>query len=352
MQDYDEDNFRGAKYDLRMADTGMVLPGGRVIRPSDTAYRSPVILNPGEAIFVSTRERFHMPADVVGNMSIKGDLSRDGILALTGLIVDPGYAKGPSGDGRLHFRLANLGPRPVVLRPGDTAIASIQFLQLSAPADVGEPRFADAWADVEQLKEGLGFIEQLRTVSHSLERLRRDFEQQRRTVDYVVVAGLLVVVTTLLGVAVAGLLSLGADSRLIKSARNIVPDDRGGQVLFVLALFALALVGAGLVMGARLGGRPIGLTSDVVAVTRNEGYRKLLIARMRNLAFASAAVVTVGWVAVAVAVSLGASTALDIGIGVVVALLGVGVMLAKLWKPITPKRVDDELGRWYSDEAA
>ncbi len=79
----------------------MVLPDGTVVRPQDPPYEALILLHPGETLFVSTRERLHVLLDLVGNMSITGGLSRDGVLSLTGLIVDPGYKDGPSGDGRL-----------------------------------------------------------------------------------------------------------------------------------------------------------------------------------------------------------------------------------------------------------
>lgn len=132
IEDLEVDNLKGAAYDLRMATDGMVLPNGVVIRPNTdgTHRRSPVILEPGQTAFISTRERLNVPDWLTGNISIKGELAGKGILLLTGLIVDPGYHKGGSGDGRLHFRLANLGKRPVVLEPGRTKIVSIQFLRL------------------------------------------------------------------------------------------------------------------------------------------------------------------------------------------------------------------------------
>jgi deoxycytidine triphosphate deaminase len=350
MEDWCTENLRGAKYDLRMSDTGMVLPGGRFVLPNDEPYQTPILLHPGQTIFVSTRERLHVPLDLVGNMSIKGDLSRDGILSLTGLIVDPGYENGPSADGRLHFRLANLGARPIVLKPGETRIASIQFLRLSGRAKADPQAFPNVWANIHELQEGLGFIEELGALRLASENLRRDFENQRRSVEYVVVAGVLVILATLFGVVLTGLLSLGADSRLVASAKNVVPDDRGGQWLFVFALFGLALIIGAAMVGIAQGRRPSPPDLDDVRRTNREAFRSLAVRRSRMLSLGAALSSVFIWGAVVAAVALGAPTGVDIVVGVCMALASIAGILKLCWRPITPRNVSAKLTEWYADE--
>ena len=352
MKDWSPESLRGAKYDLRMADTGMVLPDGRVITPHDDAHRTAILLNPGETIFVSTRERFHMPLDLVGNMSIKGDLSRNGVLSLTGLIVDPGYHDGPSKDGRLHFRLANLGARTIVLNPGRTAIASIQFLRLTGRAEPDPQLYEDVWANVHELREGLGFIDELGRIRAAVDALHTDFENQRRSVDYVVAAAVFLLLATMLGVAVAGLLSLGADSKLIKSAKNIIPNDRPGQVLFVLGLFGVAaIIGAFLFASVRR--RRLGLPDleDTRRVEWREAYRALAVRRGKWVALGAASGTLVTWVCVAIASSLGAIGSVEVLVGVVAGCVSLALLLWLCWRPITRRQVNDLLSRWYSERA-
>lgn len=351
LADWDSAQLQGAKYDLRIADTGMVLPSGAVIKPdSKEPHQSLILLEPGQTIFVSTRERLCLPRDLVGNMSIKGNLSREGVLSLTGLIVDPGYDEGPSKDGRLHFRLANLGPRPVPLKPGETSIASIQFLPLAAPAKSCPPKSVDLWANPQELKEGLGFIEELRDLGTKVEGIRHDFEDQRRSVEYVVVAGILVILVTLLGVMITGLLSLGADSELIDSAKNVIPDDGRGQWLFVLGIFGFAAVFAALVLGVARGRRPPAPAPHGHRRVEKEAVRDLEILRTRRLCVAAgcASVLTVGSLAVAIdVIEVGVYGA--VGVGLAIITLCLYAIFRAVWEPITQRKVDRKLAAWQAD---
>jgi deoxycytidine triphosphate deaminase len=306
IEDLCSDNLKGAAYDLRMADSGMVLPNGKVVRPTELPYGSDVLLEPGQTVFVSTRERLNLPKNLTGNMYIKGELAREGILSLTGLIVDPGYHVGGSKDGRLHFRLANLGSRPVLLQPGRTKIASIQFVQVTDTTD-REPgkSFDDLWARADELKEGLGFVEDLRALRDRVEALEIDVTAQRRVVNYFVIAGLLVVVTTLLGVALAGLLSLGADSKFVDGANGIVPDNSDEQWALVAGLFGIAAIAFAVLSPIRVAKTKEASTPYSLSYASREALRQLRAQRVRRLSLAGAllgvlVVATIGVIALGV----------------------------------------------------
>jgi deoxycytidine triphosphate deaminase len=348
MTEYDHKNFRGAKYDLRMAATGMVLPDGTVVTPRDKPHETTILLYPGETLFVSTHERLHVPLDLVGNMSITGGLSREGVLSLTGLIVDPGYKDGPSGDGRLHFRLANLGLRPVAFQPGSTRIASIQFLSLSRAASANTQRLRYVWDNAHELQEGLGFISELKSLKEELAGIQRAFENQRRSVEWVVAAGILVIIATILGVGLASLLSLGADSRFIDSMKNLVPNDRTEQWISLVGLVALVAVLSAAVVGLVAVRRPARPDPHGVRRTEREAYGYLRVGRRRWLCLGLAGVVGVTGAAVAGAVALhwpGFGVAL---VGVVVLLVACACAWPLCWRPITPQKVDEQLARWYA----
>lgn len=347
IRDFEESQVHGAKYDLRMAETGLVLPHGKVVLPdSHKPHTSLILLEPGQTTFVSTREQLHMPRNLVGNMSIKGDLSREGILSLTGLIVDPGFTTGPSGDGRLHFRLANLGPRPVALQPGKTAIASIQFLPLAKETESVKP-VPIVWDDPQSLKEGLGFIDDLKELQRGVAELRHDFESQRRSVEIVVAAAIGLILATLLGVAVTALLSLGANSDLVEAAGNVIPDDGRGQLLFVIALFGLGAIMWAIVVGWARGRRP--LMPVPVGYRRNEheAFRDLAVSRVRWVCVGVAAAGLVVWGSLAIAMEvLNATAAVDVVVGVVIATAAAWAVLKWAWSPITQSDVDKRLKEW------
>jgi deoxycytidine triphosphate deaminase len=347
IEDLEPKNLKGAAYDLRMGTDGMVLPGGTVIRPRETAYRSPVVLEPGQTAFISTLERLNVPHHLTGNMSIKGELAGRGVLLLTGLIVDPGYDRGGSGDGRLHFRLANLGKRPVLLEPGKTKIASIQVLRLDEPGE-REPghSFDDVWKRVDELHEGLGFLEDLRTLDARVTGLEAEMARQGRSINLVVVAVMAVVVTTLLGTVIAGLLTLGSSVNMVESANRVVPDERPDRILGVVALFGLAaIVAAGAsIFRVRREAAP----SDPAGVdyARTEALRDLRAERARSAALAGTLVTLLAIGAAAVALELNVPWWFPAGVAVGLVAIGLWEGWDRLWWPLPRWRVDERVRDW------
>lgn len=342
-----EANLKGAAYDLRMADTGMVLPNGRVVKPGGPPSRSSVLLEPGQTIFASTQERINMPHTLTGNMSIKGALASVGVLSLTGLIVDPGYNRGGSGDGRLHFRLANLGSRPVLLEPGVTKIASIQFLCLDGVTerDPGKS-FDNIWERADELQEGLGFIEDLRLLRKRTDELEAEAARQGRAVNLVVFGALFVVVTTLLGVIVAGLLSLGNDSHVVSAARAIVPDHRGEQIFLAVALFGVGAIIYALLSPFRVGRKRIPPDPLSAQTVRTEALRDLRMERMQKWSYAGVALALLATLIVAAGTEQWLPWYLPAAAGLIVLAVCIYKLWGWIWEPIPPAKVDERVRRW------
>jgi dCTP deaminase len=347
IDDLEPTNLKGAAYDLRMAADGMALPNGLVIRPKEGPLRSPVILEPGQTAFISTRERLDLPTSITGNISIKGALALQGVLLLTGLIVDPGYKGGGSGDGRLHFRLANLGKRAVLLEPGETKIASIQFLRMAdvSARDPGHS-FDYVWETVDELQDGLGFLEDLRTLAARMTNLDNEVSRQGRSISLVVTAVMAVVATTLLGIVVAGLLTLGSSVNLVRSANRVVANSTSGRIVEVLALFGLAAIVAALVSPFRRRREYPPVDPSGVAYARAEALRDLRAERIRCISLAT--------ILFALLVVGGIAATLDLGvpwwISSVVVMLALAVGLWRrwdfVWQPLPRKRVDDRVRNW------
>jgi deoxycytidine triphosphate deaminase len=347
IRDLVKDNLKGAAYDLRMAEDGMVLPGGRVVRPGQPPQKASVLLEPGQTVLVSTLECLNIPNDLVGNMSIKGELASRGVLSLTGLIVDPGYKTGGSGDGRLHFRLANLGKRPLLLEPGKTKIASIQFVRLTAPTTRPPGRsFDDVWERVDEFQEGLGFLEDLRTLDERVTALDAEVSRQGRAVNLVVGAVLFVVATTLLGVLVTGLLTLGSSLDLVQSAKRVIPRSAENRILFLVGLFALAAIVFAAISGWGVRRGPVVLDSSGIAYARDEALRDLRMRRRRSLGIALTLLALLGVGAAALVSEAKVAWWLVTVVGLIVVAVVLMRLGNRIWWAIPAWRVDQRVRTW------
>ena len=86
-----------------------------------------VTVQPGQMIFVVTREDISMPLDLCGTVYSRNSIALAGILALNAGHVDPGY-KGP-----IAIRLINLRATPWTLTLG-AAIFTITCLLYTSPS--------------------------------------------------------------------------------------------------------------------------------------------------------------------------------------------------------------------------
>src|SRR4051812_15735920 len=93
IKPFRKDALKPAAYDVVIAKDGMITPDKEIFAPGHENTR-PLILNPGDTAFVSTSETFDMPGFLTGTISIKASLARQGVLLLTGLVVDPHYRQG------------------------------------------------------------------------------------------------------------------------------------------------------------------------------------------------------------------------------------------------------------------
>jgi MFS family permease len=285
---------------------------------------------------------------VIGNISIKGEMAVKGVLMLTGLIVDPGFKKGGSSDGRLHFRLANLGKRPLLLEPGKTKIASIQFVLLTGPTSAGlvGRSFGDVWDRVDEFQEGLGFLDDLRSLGERLNALDTEVSRQGRAVNLVVAAVLFVVATTLLGVLVTGLLTLGASLDLVESAKRVVPRGAQNRIVFVAGLFALSAIVFAATSGWRFRRNPALLDSSGVAYARDEALRDLRLERRRRIAFAVILMAALGVGATAAVTEAGTAWWLVTLIGLGIVALTLWQLWSRIWRSIPRWRVDERVRNW------
>jgi deoxycytidine triphosphate deaminase len=140
LDDAEPDNVEGVKYDFRLGSRILKAKYGRPIESEKIEDTEGLQVDPGEVVFVLSRERLRLPMDVVAHLSPKRKLAHAGILTLGGFCVDPGY------HGHLLMGLLNISSTPFALQPGKKLIAAT-FTRLT------ESECADLPAPVERLTD-------------------------------------------------------------------------------------------------------------------------------------------------------------------------------------------------------
>lgn len=126
IKEGDLGSVEGMKYDLRMGSRVLKAAYSQPIDLSELSAieRSGMSVDPGEAVFVLTRERLDLPNNLMAVLSPKRRLGHGGIIILGGLSVDPLY-KGP-----LWIGLYNFSSTPFPIQSGRKLIAAM-FYELS-----------------------------------------------------------------------------------------------------------------------------------------------------------------------------------------------------------------------------
>ena len=111
IEGYDENNVNSVSYDVTL----------ECIITND-AEKESYILQPGETIFVRTKEMIHMPDDLMGRIGEKNSKMRLGIQ-----VSGPHYF--PGHKTYMFLRVSNISPNRIKIEKGDK-IAQIFFEQL------------------------------------------------------------------------------------------------------------------------------------------------------------------------------------------------------------------------------
>lgn len=218
---YDEKYVEEASYPLRLAPDGMMLGGNRY-RPGKNFPGDCIKIAPGEIAILSTLERLNMPGDLVGKIGIRFNYAIQGLTGLMGIQVDPFFGSGHE-DERLYIRVANLGNNPVPIDIG-AHVFTFELHQLDRKISSNQkaretmwPRIQDllgdqenaSWSYVTRVQSELS--EQARRLD---ERLESETRSIRSYLQPVVMFGIFLVAVTILGVAIATILSVGESSDL------------------------------------------------------------------------------------------------------------------------------------------
>lgn len=263
-----EVNIRAAKYYLTLSHCNLILPSGKRYAEGDKCVGD-FLIEPGETAFLSTAEKIVMPRHLIGIIGPQFNSAEHGVLFFGGMLVDPGFGL-PQGGEPLSFYIANLGAQPIVLRPGRDTIASIAFFGVEDPP--GEEELKDperlgifapeearkALFDPREKERRPSALGQVESFSDVVDRV----DKAKASVDQVVMLGIIVLVTALLGAITAALFEIepasgdgkatvvvhhasGAISRHVRSLPAPGPDAKTLALTFaaiVLVASILAII--------------------------------------------------------------------------------------------------------------
>ena len=125
---FERASLEASGYDIRVGAKGVLGGEGREV-DLRTGF---IELGPGAYCGVISQERVKLPDYIVARIGSKRALSYDGVILLTGTVVDPGY------EGHLLFGLYNASQRRVLIRQG-RKICNIVFERLAKRADKPAP---------------------------------------------------------------------------------------------------------------------------------------------------------------------------------------------------------------------
>lgn len=125
IEDGSLNNCGSLKYDFTLSDEILKSDFKSPVHLSDLSIheRREATIQPGEVVYVLTKEKVNIPTDMYMSLSANRSMSEYGVLTLGGFAVDPGYS------GKLMFGLYNYSSTPYPLIPGTKLIGGV-FYQL------------------------------------------------------------------------------------------------------------------------------------------------------------------------------------------------------------------------------
>jgi dCTP deaminase len=124
IEPFDPDRLQPASYDLKVGDQGITTSSKKKIDIKSDGY---IVLHPGDFGVIVVHEEIALGAQYAGRFGLRSKYARRGLVATTGLQIDPGY------HGRLMVGVLNLTPKPVTL-PHKDDFLSLEIHKLEEPS--------------------------------------------------------------------------------------------------------------------------------------------------------------------------------------------------------------------------
>lgn len=124
IEPFDEKQLQPASYDLRVGEQGITTSSKKKIDIKADGF---IVIHPGDFAVVLVHEEIRLGAQYAARFGLRSKYARKGLVATTGLQVDPGY------QGKLIVGITNLTPKQITL-PYKDDFLSIEFHRLEEPA--------------------------------------------------------------------------------------------------------------------------------------------------------------------------------------------------------------------------
>ncbi len=125
LEPFEETALQPASYDLRVGDQAFASTTKQMV---DLRHRGVAVIEPGEFVVVQTLETVKLGNQTAGQLGLRSEYARRGLLMLSGPQIDPGF------EGVLVVRLINLAPTTVAL-PFKSPFLTAQFFRLNEPVE-------------------------------------------------------------------------------------------------------------------------------------------------------------------------------------------------------------------------
>src|SRR5438105_1417418 len=124
IEPFENRQLQPASYDLRVGEQGITTSSKKKIDVKADGF---LVVHPGDFAVVLVHEEIALGSQYSARFGLRSKYARRGLVATTGLQVDPGY------QGKLIVGITNLTPRPITL-PYKDDFLSIEFHRLEVPA--------------------------------------------------------------------------------------------------------------------------------------------------------------------------------------------------------------------------
>jgi dCTP deaminase len=124
IEPFEEKQLQPASYDLRVGEQGITTSSKKRVDLKTDGF---LVVHPGDFAVVLVYEEIWLSPQYAARFGLRSKYARRGLVATTGLQVDPGY------KGKLIVGVTNLTPKPITL-PYKDDFLSIEFHRLEEPS--------------------------------------------------------------------------------------------------------------------------------------------------------------------------------------------------------------------------